>query len=204
MGEVGRVMVPPRAVAFDVMDTVIHDPYRAALEAATGLTLREIRERRDAEVWPRFERAEITEAEFFATYGVEIDIEVFNDTRRSGYGFVDGMDGLLDDLEGDVVRVAATNYPIWLEELEEELLAGRFEHVVSSHRLGIRKPDERFYRRLCETVGVDASQVLFVDDRPANVEAAEAAGLRAHLFAGATELRERLRREGVDVAPAAD
>ncbi|MGH3441912.1 MAG: HAD-IA family hydrolase [Nitriliruptorales bacterium] len=193
-------MSPPRAVAFDIMDTVLHDPYRAALEAATGLTAREIRERRDPEVWPRFERAEITEAEFFAAYGVEIDVEVFHDTRRSGYGFVDGMDRLLDELEGDVVRVAATNYPIWLEELEADLLAGCFEHVVSSHRLGVRKPDPDFYRQLCETAGADASEVLFVDDRAPNVAAAEAAGLRAHRFAGTPDLRERLRREGVDVA----
>lgn len=192
-------MIPPRAVAFDLMDTVIVDPYRTALESATGLRVGELLERRDPTAWPRFERGEITEEEFFATYGVEFDVEAFHDMRRSGYRFIDGMDQLLDELEGDVVRVAATNYPVWIEELEADLLAGRFEQVISSHRLGVRKPEPEFYRRLCEAIGADPGEVAFVDDRAPNVQAAEQAGLRAHRFADTEDLRERLRREGLDV-----
>jgi hypothetical protein len=38
---------------------------------------------------------------------------------------------------------------------------------------------------------------LFVDDRKINVDGAEAAGMRGHLFTGAEDLRKRLEAEGL-------
>jgi FMN phosphatase YigB (HAD superfamily) len=40
-------------------------------------------------------------------------------------------------------------------------------------------------------------ECLFVDDRPENVAAAEAVGMRGHVFAGAPALREALVEAGL-------
>ncbi len=192
--------MPPAAVAFDLMDTVVRDPFREAVRAATGMGVEELAAHRDPEAWPAFERGELTEVEYFARWGgVEVDVDAFHRIRRSGYAFVPGMAALLDDLAGKVTRIAATNYPVWVEELMDGLLEGCFEAVVASYRVGARKPNPRFFRRLCDEVGIQPSKVLFVDDRPVNVEGAARAGLDAHLFRGAEQLRATLRDRGVEV-----
>lgn len=193
-------MAPPTVVALDLMDTVVRDPVRAALHAATGLALREVLSRRDPDAWPRFERGEIGEEEYVAAHGdLPFDVDAFHRERRAGYAFVPGMDALLDDLAGHVVRVAATNYPVWVRELATDLLDGRFEQVVASHELGVRKPDRRFYRALCSRVGAEPEEIAFVDDREDNARAAAALGLRAHRFVGAGALRRWLRGQGLGI-----
>jgi FMN phosphatase YigB (HAD superfamily) len=189
-----------RAVALDLMDTVIRDPFREALRAATGLPLAELLERRDPGAWPAFERGELTEEEFVATYtrsGVPFDVEAFHRARRSGYGMLEGMAPLLDDLAGAVRLVAATNYPVWVDEVIDRFLAGRLDAVVASCEIGVRKPDRGFFAELITVTGEPADRILFVDDRQQNVVAARNVGLRAHRFASADELRDRLRSEGV-------
>jgi epoxide hydrolase-like predicted phosphatase len=53
-----------------------------------------------------------------------------------------------------------------------------FDAVVDSCHAGVRKPDPRIYRLALDEVGVDAEAAVFLDDHPANVEAAEALGMR--------------------------
>lgn len=189
-----------RVVALDLMDTVVHDPFREALEAATGRPAEEALRHREPRSWPRFERAELTEQQFFSTFQqVDFDVAAFHAARRDGYRWMPGMRALLDDLAGQAVRAAASNYPVWVEELAHGLLQGRFEHVVASHHLGVRKPDRSFYERFCARIRADPAGVLFIDDREENVEGALAAGLPAHLFTDADDLRVRLRHEGMDL-----
>jgi HAD superfamily hydrolase (TIGR01509 family) len=189
-----------RVVAFDLMDTVVRDPFREALEAATGLGLRELFERRDPTVYPAFERGEIDEPAYWAHYetaGITVDPAAFHRIRREGIAFLPGMAELLDDLAGLVERVTASNYPVWVEELAREHLGGRFERIIASYHLGIRKPDRGFFDRLVDELEVSADEVCFVDDRHDNVEAARQAGLRAQRFTDATALRGWLADHGV-------
>lgn len=191
------------AVAFDLMDTVVVDPYREALEVATGLGIAELRTRRDVSAYPAFECARIDEAAYWRSYvdaGVDVDVAAFHATRRERCCFLPGMAELLDDLAGHVVRVVASNYPRWIDELTDGLLAGRFEEVVASHHLGVRKPEPAFFAGLLDRVGLPPGDVAFVDDRDANVIAARAAGLLARRFGGAGDLRAWLAGLGVPIA----
>jgi FMN hydrolase / 5-amino-6-(5-phospho-D-ribitylamino)uracil phosphatase len=193
---------PVAAVAFDVMDTLVHDPFRGALEAATGMPADEVFARRDPETYPAFERGEIDEAEFWARHrqrGIPVDVERFHALRRSETWLLPGITELLDELAGAVTRIAATNYPVWIDELAGGVLDGRVDHVVASCRIGVRKPDPAFYDRVVEVAGVPASGVRLVDDRHRNVDGARAVGIRSHRFAGVAGLRAWLAAEGVDV-----
>ena len=67
-----------------------------------------------------------------------------------------------------------------------------FDVQVYSCDLGLVKPDEAIYARLVEEMGIEASRTLFVDDLPANVEAARRAGLQAVVFESETQLRAQL------------
>ena len=53
----------------------------------------------------------------------------------------------------------------------------------------ILKPDPEIYRRAIARFGVDPAATLFVDDKPANVEAARGLGLNGEVFGGVDRLR---------------
>lgn len=192
-----------RALALDLMDTVVHDPYRQALRAALGTSLREAFERRDPDLYPALERGEIDEEQYWDHHrrlGIEVDPARFHEVRRADTTWLPGMAELLDDLDGAVLRVTASNYPTWIEELAQELLSDRFDRVLASCHLGARKPDPRFYLRLLDRIGLDASEVAFVDDREVNVVAAEEVGLHARCFRDAEDLRAWLHGLGIEAA----
>lgn len=197
----GSVMV--KVLLADLMDTVVRDPYLDALQAGTGMAVEEIRRLRDPKAWPAFEIAAIDEDEFARRFfrdprAGRFDLAAFNRTRRAGYCYVPGMERLLDALAGVCERHAATNYPVWIEELRADLaLDERFEGIWSSHELGVRKPSPEFYRRILAGIGREPEECLFVDDRADNCAAAEQLGLRVHVFDGADGLADRLRAEGL-------
>jgi epoxide hydrolase-like predicted phosphatase len=53
--------------------------------------------------------------------------------------------------------------------------------VVDSSAVGMRKPDPAIYRHTLESLGVAPGAAVFVDDMPANVDAAVALGMRGVL-----------------------
>jgi putative hydrolase of the HAD superfamily len=70
-----------------------------------------------------------------------------------------------------------------------------FDEIVISCEVGCAKPDAAIYRICLERLGVPAQNVLFVDDRLENVDAARALGMTTLLFEdrnGMSDLRHRL------------
>lgn len=57
-----------------------------------------------------------------------------------------------------------------------------FDAEFYSCDLGLKKPMESYFRSVLERCGFEASRVLFVDDRTANLDAARALGIRALRF----------------------
>lgn len=52
-----------------------------------------------------------------------------------------------------------------------------FDHVVESSRVGVRKPEPRFYEIALDLVGVDATEAVFLDDLGINLKPARAMGM---------------------------
>ena len=72
-----------------------------------------------------------------------------------------------------------------------------FKVALSSCYLGLRKPEPAIYRRALDILGRPPRRVLFIDDRPENVDGAAAVGLKAIRFEGAENLRRELTSLGV-------
>lgn len=186
-------------VAFDLMDTLVRDPYREALEAATGMPLPELFQRRLPNLYPDFECGRITERQYWqgmTDAGIAVDAEAFHRTRRAGYRWLPGMRDLLEDVSADARCVIASNYPDWIHEVVAPL-EGVIDAVYASYDLGVRKPDPAFFERLIDAESVAPQDVLFVDDRERNVEAAREVGLRAVRFTDEASLRADLRAAGL-------
>jgi putative hydrolase of the HAD superfamily len=94
--------------------------------------------------------------------------------------------------------VLVTNATTRLEaDLERLGLADVFDAVVSSARVGARKPDRAIFEVALARAGVPPARTLFVDDTPGHVVAARTLGLHGHLFVDAANLASALRRAGL-------
>ncbi len=69
-----------------------------------------------------------------------------------------------------------------------------FELLVISAEEGIAKPDPRIYRRTLQRLGVPPEEAVFVDDMPANVEAARALGMAGIRFESPEQAMAEVRR----------
>jgi 2-haloacid dehalogenase len=67
-----------------------------------------------------------------------------------------------------------------------------FDGIVISGEVGIAKPDPRIFAHLLETHALRADATVFIDDLPANVGAAAAAGMHTILFTDPEALRTAL------------
>lgn len=72
----------------------------------------------------------------------------------------------------------------------------RFADGVFSARVGLAKPDAAIYHLAARRFGRRPDELVFLDDHPANVAAAQAAGWHALHFTDAAACREQLRARG--------
>ena len=58
----------------------------------------------------------------------------------------------------------------------------KFEALFLSYEIGHRKPDASYFNYVLKHMNAQPEEILFVDDSPANSEAAEAVGINTFLF----------------------
>jgi len=116
-------------------------------------------------------------------------------------GYVPGMPPLMARLEERRVPLyGLSNLPA---EIAEETfdafpMIRLLRDVIVSGAEKVIKPDPRIYQIALDRMGnPDPADVLFIDDRLANIEAAEALGFRGHHFGGAEGLEQVLIAEGL-------
>jgi epoxide hydrolase-like predicted phosphatase len=69
-------------------------------------------------------------------------------------------------------------------------MLGVFDMTIFSAEVGLAKPDRRIYQLALDRLGVEASQAIFVDDFPANIDAANALGIHAVSFNNSLQARQ--------------
>ncbi|MFF8717329.1 HAD family hydrolase [Streptomyces sp. NPDC015184] len=101
---------------------------------------------------------------------------------------------MLRRVRAHVPLVLVTNASVALEDDLASLgLADLADHVVSSARVEVAKPDRRIYEIAAERAGVAADRCLFVDDRLENVEAAVGLGMTGVHYREPADLHEPLK-----------
>jgi epoxide hydrolase-like predicted phosphatase len=189
-----------RAVIFDLGGVVFPSPFAAfrAYEEANGLPHRFISEvivrGGDECAWSRFERGELGlddfavafEAECSAAGGTVVVADLFGSMTGATGGAVPEMVTAITAIRAHGLRTAAlTNN--WADTdgathvsgdtpMAAEL-AGLFDTIVESARVGLRKPDPRIYALVCEQLGVTPAESVFLDDLGTNLKSARAMGM---------------------------
>jgi putative hydrolase of the HAD superfamily len=181
-----------RAALFDFGGVISTSPFEsfARFERERGLPVDFLRglnaTNSDTNAWARHERSELTFDEFCNAYeeealdaGHEIDARevigcLAGDLRPE---MVEAIRRCHESLRTGLItnNMSAMNdgeSAGWLAAVD-----GLFDVVIESSREGIRKPDPRIYEMACEQLGVDASEVVFLDDLGINLKPAAAMGM---------------------------
>ena len=189
------------AVIFDFGGVITASPFEAfnRLEAERGLPRDFIRSvnatNPDSNAWALFERAEIDAAAFDAKFAAEAEALGHPLDGASVLAVLSGsirpaMVTALDRLAEAGYRLACitNNVPAGhgagmarsgdKRDAYEQVFA-RFEHVIESSKAGLRKPDPRIYLMMCEKLGLEPAQCIYLDDLGINCKPAAQLGMHA-------------------------
>lgn len=150
-----------------------------------------------------YETGKISADEFIDGVLTELNLNVDRAVFKQTYiewpkSFFPGADDLLKTLRTQYRLAFYSNTSdLHLPRLLNDIgLADYFDHTFASYEIGFFKPDRKGYEHVLEQMGVQGDEVLFIDDNPANVEGALAAGLRARQAFGLEEVTRVLEEEG--------
>jgi putative hydrolase of the HAD superfamily len=127
-----------------------------------------------------------------------LDTEMWSSTSLEMMEWVDRLNeselttAVLSNMQHDMAAYARKNFP-WFAHLD---------HQILSCEVGLIKPDPAIFHETVKRVGVRPEEALFVDDREANVTAAQKTGMVAIRFQSAKQLRRELEKMGFEVLPA--
>jgi putative hydrolase of the HAD superfamily len=193
--------MPFTTVIFDFGGVITSSPFEAfnRMEAERGLPRDFVRRvnsaNPDSNAWARFERAECSAAEFDLLFAAEAQALGHSLDGASVIACLSGdvrpaMVAALDRLKahGFALGCITNNVPsgkgpgmAGSAEKAEAIAAimARFDHVIESSKVGVRKPDPRIYQMMCEALGVEAAQCIYLDDLGINCKPAAALGMAA-------------------------
>jgi len=100
----------------------------------------------------------------------------------------------------DVPQFAVTNMPQskWpAVQAMSPVHFGHFRDAIVSGDEGVIKPDRRIYEIVLERTGLQAADLLFIDDSAANIAAAMDIGFHTHHFTDPAHLRAAVERHGL-------
>lgn len=97
------------------------------------------------------------------------------------------LSNLGDDMERGVRERCA-----WLQD---------FDHHTFSHALGTAKPDPVIYRHAAQGMGLSPDEILFIDDREENINAAQAFGMHAIRYTDHETFVQELRERNLEGLP---
>lgn len=189
------------AVIFDFGGVITSSPFEAfnRLEAERGVPRDSVRRinstNAEDNAWARFERAEIDGAEFDRLFSSEASALGLNLNGADVLACLSGdvrpaMVAAIDRLKAEGYRLGCipNNVPAGkgsgmaaTDERASEIagIMARFDHVIESSKVGVRKPDPRIYAMMCEALDVAPERCVYLDDLGINCKPAAAMGMRA-------------------------
>jgi putative hydrolase of the HAD superfamily len=176
----------PRIVLWDVMGTLVTEPFLEAMPRHLGMSFEEMLQAKDKDSWIEFEHGRIDEDEYVRRFFADrrpVDKDALKAAMRAHYALLPGVEPLLQALAANGVRqVALSNYSAWWNLIEEATGLSRYiGWDFVSCRTGYRKPDPEAYLAAARGMDVAPEQCVFVDDRRKNVEGARQVGMTALL-----------------------
>jgi epoxide hydrolase-like predicted phosphatase len=194
---------PIRVVFFDVMDTLVKDPFHQGMHKVFGFqSFEEFVNATDSQTWLDFELGKLNEEQvaqnFFKSAGLatQFDWKLLKEFLWNHYVWMEGVEFVLKALQEGQETVqlhVLSNYPPLYKMIEEKLQISKYvKWSFVSCDIGLRKPDWKIFQFAVETLGVSPQCCLFVDDRKVNCDAAKQLGFHTIHFQDSQKLKKQL------------
>lgn len=188
-----------KAVLFDLGGVLIDIDYHATERAFEQLGVSDFNERytqlAQNELFDRFECGEISPQHFvnlllpFAQLGTSPNQVVAAWNAMLGSFPVEKIK-LLERLSKTtpLFMLSNTNELHWIEvkrawqKVATQPMQQFFSAIYLSHEIGKRKPHPETFVWVCQQMGYEPADVLFIDDSPQHIEGATQAGLQVHYY----------------------
>lgn len=124
----------------------------------------------------------ITATEFWCAVGLSSH---FEDGYLSLHILNDGFEKFIHYLSSKNYHIACLSNDVseWSKKLRIKFELERYiQDWIISGDVGFRKPDPNIYRVAITRLGVSPQQIIFIDDRLKNIQAAKEAGFQTILF----------------------
>ncbi len=184
-----------RAVLWDFGGVILTSPFDAFndYEAAHDLPTDFIRSvnthNPDANAWALLERNDVDPDEFDALFAAESEALGHRIAGADILALLSGsvrpeMEFALDAVNAaGYITACLTNNVVSdgtgrNKRPDVAAVMEKFDHVVESSKVGVRKPEPRFYEIACELAGVEPSECVFLDDLGINLKPARAMGMQ--------------------------
>ncbi len=203
---------------FDLMDTLIADPfYENFFNCLTSEQKKLWLKYKNHEQYILFEEGKILENEYFKHYYKENNIKLISGQKMKKLMFqkieyLPEVRELLIQIRKleKTYMVLASNYSIWYNEVFKKLkdLEGYFDFLFFSCEVGYRKPDEKFFQVIQNSV-IDfvkekdqSDDVIFFDDKKENCLVGEKFGWKGIWIENKFYSAQIIRRELEKKVPA--
>lgn len=162
----------------------------------------------DSNAWAKFERAEVDAAIFDRLFSDEAEALGH---RLEGSAVIACLSGdirpemvtTLDHLKaqgfqlGCITNNVPTGHGASMAGSAHKAKAvaailARFDHVIESSKVGIRKPDPRIYQMMCDDLGVQPPECIYLDDLGINCKPAAMLGMAAIKVASGRQALDEL------------
>ena len=186
-----------RAVLWDFGGVILSSPFNAfnTYEQEHGLPRDFVRSvnahNPDSNAWARLERGELTHEDFDRAFTEESTALGHEVPGRDILGLLAGkvrpqMVAALDAviaagyktacLTNNVASVGDRS-PTANERPDTSAVMAKFDAVVESSKVNVRKPEPEFYRRGCALIGVEPAECVYLDDLGVNLKPARQMGM---------------------------
>ncbi|CAN5415521.1 HAD family phosphatase [soil metagenome] len=196
-----NIRIPDRVVVFDYGEVISVSPSeadRAALVGLSGLP--------DGRFWELYNRHRddldqgvILPRDYWNLVARDAGLEwspahvqqLWAADIRSWISVEPGTIELLAALHGGGTRVALLSNAGYdfADPFRHSPMAAFFEAMFVSAELGLIKPDPEIYRVTARELGISLEQMVFIDNKKINVDAAVALGVTGHVFTTVAALR---------------
>ena len=197
-----------KAVLWDFGGVILSSPFDAfrRYEAEHGLPTDFIRgvntTNPHANAWALLERDEITADQFDERFADESSALGHRVRGADVLGLLSGdirpeMVAMLDRVKQAGYKVACLTNNVLGGDGEHvggdarsvavAAIMSRFDLIVESSKVGVRKPEPRFYEIACEMLGVRPDECVFLDDLGINLKPAAAMGMITIKVTGASQ-----------------
>ena len=147
-----------------------------------------------------------SDIEFWQAYAKQTGItlpsnwaESYQSAIKASVGADPEMFALIDELKAEKVRVGLLSNidKRYIKYIRDCGYYEPFDPCLLSGEMGVQKPDPKAYESLLNATHLPAGDIVFIDDKEENIEAAKKMGIDGIVFTSPSQIKQALKERGL-------